>query len=607
MKGCLLIIRALFLLIFFFGSLTQGNSQDHTKISSNQQALNKALEAKNYKEASVYSYEIAKLYWDANKLNEAITSLDQTLTYGKKASNNLTLYAAYETRGLIYTEQKNYSKALSDFQDAAKTAHLLGNKTYECENLISVAESNASLNRHKKAIDPLEQALSLSLDQKNKELQLKCYALLIEYNKKLGDVKKANEYQNQYNLITFTEEKENNAREIKELKKQSQRSKELSNRMMKELRSHIDEVELEKLATESELMEQSARLRQTEDSLRMVAEISQKRQLEIDLLNKDKELAGMKIKEQNARLENERLVRNSIIVGALLAAALVVVIIINYRKTLKVNKKMKQQNENIKSSINYAKRIQEAMLPRKDHNPAWEGADSFVLFKPRDVVSGDFYWFSEIQNGHDSKTRNDLAFAAVDCTGHGVPGAFMSMIGINSLNGIINRGITETNSILDTLSVEIRTALRQEVTGNNDGMDVALCVYRKSKSILEFSGAKSPLVYIQDNELRQIKGDIHHIGGSRNKKRAPFKKHEIKIDRPTTIYLFSDGYKDQFGGESNMKFMSKQFTQLLLEIHRKPMKEQMQFLDKTIENWKGASTQTDDILVMGIRLDPANV
>jgi serine phosphatase RsbU (regulator of sigma subunit) len=285
----------------------------------------------------------------------------------------------------------------------------------------------------------------------------------------------------------------------------------------------------------------------------------------------------------------------------LMGAVLAVVLIINYRRKLKVNKEIHRQNENIKSSINYAKRIQEAMLPRKDQQNALV-ADSFVLFKPRDVVSGDFYWFTGLPNGHADHTQHDLAFAAVDCTGHGVPGAFMSMIGINSLNGFISRGITETNILLDNLHTEIRSALRQEVSGNNDGMDAALCIYRKHHKVLEFSGAKNPLVYVQDGKLHQIKGDIHSIGGSKSKPSLSFRKHSIAIDRLTTVYLFSDGYRDQFGGKDNAKFMSRRFNQLLLDIHMLPMEQQREMLDKTIESWRGTRTQTDDILVMGIRL-----
>jgi serine phosphatase RsbU (regulator of sigma subunit) len=136
-------------------------------------------------------------------------------------------------------------------------------------------------------------------------------------------------------------------------------------------------------------------------------------------------------------------------------------------------------------------------------------------------------------------------------------------------------------------------------------MDVALCIYRQHEQMLEFSGAKNPLVYIQNGELVHIKGDVHSIGGVKNKHAFLFKKHQIKIDRPTVVYLFSDGYKDQFGGKENVKFLSKRLNKLLRDIHQLPMPEQMNILQRTIEEWKDDREQTDDILVIGLKLQPA--
>jgi serine phosphatase RsbU (regulator of sigma subunit) len=171
------------------------------------------------------------------------------------------------------------------------------------------------------------------------------------------------------------------------------------------------------------------------------------------------------------------------------------------------------------------------------------------------------------------------------------------------LNGLVNQGVRETNLLLDALDREIRTALQQEVSGNNDGMDVALCIYRQKEKKVEFSGAKSPLVYIQDNELFRIKGDSHSIGGKKKTKSGfTFKKHEIKIDKPTVLYLFSDGYKDQFAADSGEKFLSKKLNKLLLDIHNLPMEDQLKTLDQTLQAWKGNREQTDDILVMGLKL-----
>jgi serine phosphatase RsbU (regulator of sigma subunit) len=436
------------------------------------------------------------------------------------------------------------------------------------------------------------------------ELQQKCYRLLSDYYGKQGNLKKSTEYKTQLDLLIAAQEKE------EERKRQINR-----------LEQTIEATGQEKQITQAKLTEQSKKLLQstaslrmaerslrtttdylqaTTDSLQEIEAISRNRQMEIDLLQKNKELTDITIKEQETRFENEALFRNSVLGGSLLSIALVGVLIVSNRKSIKANRKIKQQNKNIKSSINYAKRIQEAMLPKAEHHPSIF-QDSFILFKPRDTVSGDFYWISEITK--KGQTTSDVAFAAVDCTGHGVPGALMSMIGINALNSLANRGITESNLLLDSLDHEIRTALQQEISGINDGMDVALCIYRQKEKVLEFSGAQNPLVYIQNDSLIQIKGDAHSIGGRKKTTEGyHFKKHQVVIDTPTVVYLFSDGYKDQFGGTENRKFLTKKLHKLLLEIHHLPMPEQMNTLQATIDAWKGEHDQTDDILVMGIRL-----
>ncbi len=498
-KGRLSLPGILFYSVIFF-SIYSMPGVVRAQNTAAEAALAKAISAKNYKEAAQQAYIAAQAYKTASKSDKALEFYNQSLSYAKKAGDVPTQYNTTMAIGKVYSEQKKYSNAQDNFQAALKLARQLKDKAGEGESLVALAKSYGDAGKPKKAIDPMEQALSLAIEKDDIAFQQECYGLLADYYKAAGDLKKSNEYKGQYNAIAWNKQKEESDRKLTELARQSKKNKDLTVRQMREmaeLKDHITQVESEKMATESELQEQKAMLRQTEDSLKIIEEISQKRQLQIDLLNKDKELADVKIREQHARIKNEELLRDSIMAGIVMASVLVAVLIINYRRKIKDNKRIHRQNENIKSSINYAKRIQEAMMPRKDQQEALV-SDSFVLFKPRDTVSGDFYWFSELTNGSADRAQDDLAFAAVDCTGHGVPGAFMSMIGINSLNGIINRGITETSNILGTLHTEIRTALRQEVTGNNDGMDVALCIYRKQRKVLEFSGAKNPLVYRQD-------------------------------------------------------------------------------------------------------------
>lgn len=258
--------------------------------------------------------------------------------------------------------------------------------------------------------------------------------------------------------------------------------------------------------------------------------------------------------------------------------------------------RIEKQNDDITSSINYAKRIQTAFLPLEEDIAA-AIPSFFVFYQPRDIVSGDFYWFEQ--------KDNKVILAAADCTGHGVPGALMSMIGNEILKQIvIERGFTSSDKILNELNKGIRTALRQEVSKNADGMDISLVVIDYSNKTMEFSGAKNPFYYIQNREFYQIKGDVFSIGGEQTKGEKIFTKHLIDISIPTTFYIGSDGFQDQFGSEGNKKFMVKHLRELLFAIHEKEMSEQKEILQQTITDWikSGKTHQTDDILWIGARL-----
>ncbi|MEN8119019.1 MAG: triple tyrosine motif-containing protein [Bacteroidota bacterium] len=263
---------------------------------------------------------------------------------------------------------------------------------------------------------------------------------------------------------------------------------------------------------------------------------------------------------------------------------------------LESNEQIKAKNISITASITYAKRIQDAMLPLMDRIS--QALDKyFILFKPRDIVSGDFYWFAE-KNGK-------IIIATVDCTGHGVPGAFMSMIGSEILTTIVSQGITQPSIILDMKNKYVQTALKQNQTDNQDGMDMTVCTIDKEKKIVEFAGAKNPLIYIQNGELFHIKGDKQSIGGRKTARDKPFINYEISYaEHETHFYTLSDGYPDQFGGAKDRKFMIRRMKEMFMELCTKSMREQEKILDYTIENWMKDTEQTDDIIVLGFTLKP---
>ncbi|TAE00164.1 MAG: hypothetical protein EAZ97_06725 [Bacteroidetes bacterium] len=254
---------------------------------------------------------------------------------------------------------------------------------------------------------------------------------------------------------------------------------------------------------------------------------------------------------------------------------------------------IEHKNKNITDSINYAKRIQTAMLP-SDESILEALPESFVFFRPRDVVSGDCYWFAE--------KHHICIIAAVDCTGHGVPGAFMSMIANDLLNLIVHdKEVHRPDLILNQLHKLVRKALKQGETNSKDGMDVTISTYHKNTKIVECAGAMNPIIYIQNNELHTLKADKMPIGGEQKEMERIFTNHEVSVAEPTTFYLFTDGFQDQFGGAENRKYMIKNFRELLFEIYQKPMEEQHDILENTIKNWMGKKHQIDDILVIGFR------
>jgi len=264
-----------------------------------------------------------------------------------------------------------------------------------------------------------------------------------------------------------------------------------------------------------------------------------------------------------------------------------------------LNEAISKQRNEILDSITYAKKIQAAMLPPEQYfNEILN--DVFILFKPRDIVSGDFYWIKQV--------NQYVILAAADYTGHGVPGAFMSMLGMSYLNEIVQRReITLANEVLNELRKQIRNSLRQhgQAEEAKDGIDMALCVIDEKNRSLQYSGANNPLYLIRNKngapELTEYKADRMPLGYYQGRFNT-FTNKDIQLDYGDVFYLFSDGFSDQKGGKEGKKFLSKNFKKLLLEIHSEPLQDQKQILNKTITDWMGDTSQVDDILIIGVRV-----
>lgn len=337
------------------------------------------------------------------------------------------------------------------------------------------------------------------------------------------------------------------------------------------------------------------------DSLRNEDHIKEMTTLELNYEFEKKQ----KQKDAERKAEIER--TNRIIYGGLVVLLIIIIIAYlnyrNYRAKQRNNERLQmayhiieEKNHDILGSIRYAKRIQEAILPPPEMAQRIL-MNSFILFRPKDVVSGDFYWME--------KTKDGCAFAVVDCTGHGVPGAFMSIIGHNALHRAVNEFKMDTaGSILDKMNELVEETLRQK--GNTeirDGMDISLCVVKnkKGKKILEFAGANNSLYVLVEGAITELKANKQPIGAY--EKKTPFTTQTLEITGKETVYLFTDGYADQFGGEKGKKFMYRSFKELLVSIEGLPLSEQKKILDERIDSWKGNFEQIDDICVMGVKLD----
>jgi len=261
------------------------------------------------------------------------------------------------------------------------------------------------------------------------------------------------------------------------------------------------------------------------------------------------------------------------------------------------------QHQEIKSSISYAKRIQTAILPSNDLIQKYL-PNSFIIYKPKDIVAGDFYWMHVLPQPNGWEVEGDtILFSAADCTGHGVPGAMVSVVCNNALNQSVKEfGITQPNLILDKTRELIIDAFAESEEDVKDGMDLSLCALNLKTNILTYAGANNPLWIIRKNakEIEEIKGCKQPIGSFEMSN--PFMSHSVQLSKGDTIYIFTDGFVDQFGGPRGKKLKSKAFRKLLLSIQELSIDKQKNVIVETFENWKGNLEQVDDVCIIGVEI-----
>ena len=320
-----------------------------------------------------------------------------------------------------------------------------------------------------------------------------------------------------------------------------------------------------------------------------------------DFQNKlEREKKEILIEKLEANEARNKAINYALIIGSVLILLLCILLFSRYqlkKKTASLlqgqNILISQKNKDVSDSIRYAKKIQDAILPGEEYVKKLFG-QSFIFYHPKDIVSGDFYWCGE---------KNNLKFIAVaDCTGHGVPGALMSMLGGSFLNEIIiNREIKEPNLILDELKKSIVTSLNKNNDMNQtDGMDISIIVFDSNKNEINYAGANNSIYIIRENELTELKPNKQPVG-LYFKDIAPFSSQQFSLKNNDIVYLFTDGFADQFGGVKGKKYKYATFKNFLLQINRLSITEQKNKINEEFIEWKGKAEQTDDVLIVGIK------
>jgi serine phosphatase RsbU (regulator of sigma subunit) len=613
---------------------------------------------------------LGSIFYKQGNYNLALQNFQESLNYCDKIKFQIGISFCLNNIGLIHQKQENFPKALEYYQKALKISEKENRKQEIAGAQINIAIIFGKLKKYKEAFENLEKALTLMKEEGNSRGVIYCLRTAGGIYMESGNyIKAVKSFEEALLLIEKMDDKNAKASTYRDLahsynqlalntQNSAQQSIYFSKaisfadeslflaRQMKALPNVNDaffvlSTSYAGLGNYKKAYENSQQFIQTKDSLFSSEKTKAIEQMEAIYQNEKKQ---QQIELQNTQLEKQNAERKFLIAGLLGVLLVVVVVIFAYAQKRKDNQKiMKQnvmlqqnkeeitaqrdeievhrdeiqkqrdialdqrdkiqyQNKQITDSIQYASRIQNALLPLSDEVSGF--MQHFVLFKPRDIVSGDFYWIRKVKKD----TRDLQIIIAADCTGHGVPGAFVSMLGISFLNEIIlGNDVTDADEILNILRERIKKSLHQtsEFGSSKDGMDIALCIIDSQTMNAEFAGAHNPMLITRTNfetknvEIVQLDADRQPVGIYMREK--PFTKQNVQLFKNDSIYMFSDGFVDQFGGGNNSKFKSARFKELIKEIHFQTPEQQREALNAAFENWKGQLEQIDDVLVLGLK------
>ena len=567
---------------------------------------------------------IGNIYYEKGDYNNALNYFNQSLALDQNLQNKENTAAALNNIGIAYQGIGNFDKAVESYEKSIDVNEALGNQKGVSVSLNNLG--NITLEYYMQSLKIKEdidynKGLAFTLHNiGNVHKVMEHYKEALEYYTKSADLAKElsllNLLQRNYDELSKIYFALNDCKNAYEYSIKLRDLGAFSDSDGKQLSEMIDRADVEG-ASKSGLISELKNEIERQKIMMQFKEQSQKLQLE---------LKNQEIVEKDKDAKAQKNIIYLLVAGLILFLILLVIILkenrqkkkakekiqILFAEAMRSNEQIKGQQKEIVDSINYAKRIQSAILPTQEIFTNLF-PEHFIVFKPRDIVSGDFYWMSEVEN--------KKVIAVSDCTGHGVPGAFMSMLGIAFLKEIVTKEyMTNPGIILNRLRKEIVKSLQQNEkdSANKDGMDIVVCSIDNSTKMLEFAGANNSLIILRklgaseikqshdensarnDVELIELKGDKMPVGIY--EKMDKFSVKEFQLQKSDVIYMFSDGFADQFGGDSNKKFKIKHFKKILLTICDKPMTEQQILLNQHFEHWKGKNDQIDDVTVLCIKI-----
>ncbi len=582
------IVLVLVGLVLLSASFVRGQlgSNIQKEIKQNDEMAEKYLSEGNLGEAAKYYNKSAYILRNHQQNEEAANYYLKILDINKQLGNQKGILVTYNNLGMIYLDLEQFDKALPHLEKGLELSRKIDAREGVISSISNVAVALQGLGKYQESNKHLESAIQMAKDINNLKLLRRCYGIIYENYEKLGQSDKSYQYFDLYSAID------------KEIKKQEMKQ------VKDEAETEVSRAQSEKQLTEAELRIKKEELEVTTDSLVKVEKLTREQRLELDVKNAE-------IREKDALLRLKNLRIKFFTIGLIVLLSFLLVLTFLLIKLRIANNQIRSQrdmldlqNKNITASIRYAMTIQQAMLP--DENTLGRLFESFIIYLPKDIVSGDFYWFSGFS---EKKSDGNKQFiAVVDCTGHGVPGAFMSMIGNRLLNEIVNeRQVSDPKEILELLNKEIRIALRQEQTDNNDGMDLLLCRFEKKKNSflgITFSGAKRTLYVVKkgNGELISLKGERKSIGGIGEKKESlEFTNQELTLNQGDHIYLLTDGIIDQ-NGPDRKRFGTNKLEEIITSMENKSMDQQKELIMKTLSDFMEKEEQRDDITIIGLKV-----